>query len=445
MSKRSNTQPMKRCAIYTRKSCEEGLEQEFNSLDAQWEAGAAYVMSQKHQGWVLVDERFEDGGYSGGNIERPGLKRLVAAVERDEIDIIIVYKVDRLTRSISDFARLVDVLDAHKVSFISVTQPLNTTDSMGRLTLHMLLSFAQFEREITSERIRDKIAESKKKGMWMGGQVPLGYNTRDRKLVVNLGEKEVVRQIFETFIETRSISGTCYRINEMGFRTKVYKRRDGSFWGGRRYGRATLDKILKNRIYLGLIHHKGEWFPGKHDAIIDQSLWDKAEAIYTQYKENRRSEYRRNYQPAVLKGLIYGPDGRALTPASGLRRGKRFRYYTSSTAIKEGYKYKIIPPLPAEQLERQVIQEVERLLVNPELILQVYAQGKNLEPEISHDATREALHNLQTIWKELFPPEQQRIVRLLIQRIDVTKDSLRIRFHCAGLPSITRGMSGGNP
>ena len=252
-----NTNPMKRCAIYTRKSSEEGLEQEFNSLDAQWEAGVAYILSQKHQGWQLVEDRFEDGGFSGGNIDRPGLKRLMAAVERDEIDIIIVYKVDRLTRSISDFARLVGVLDEHNTSFISVTQPLNTTDSMGRLTLHMLLSFAQFEREITSERIRDKFAESKKKGMWMGGAVPLGYEVKDRKLVINRGERKVVQIIFETFIETQSLTETCYRVNDMGFRTKRYPKKDGSAWGGKSFTKSTLRRMLQNKVFVGLIHHKG--------------------------------------------------------------------------------------------------------------------------------------------------------------------------------------------
>ncbi len=440
MSKEKSTQPIKRCAIYTRKSSEEGLEQEFNSLDAQWEAGAAYVTSQKHQGWMLVDERFEDGGYSGGNIERPGLKRLMAAVERDEIDIIIVYKVDRLTRSISDFARLVAILDEHQVSFISVTQPLNTADSMGRLTLHMLLSFAQFEREITGERIRDKIAKSKRKGMWMGGQVPLGYNAINRKLEVNPGEKNVVRIIFETFIETRSVSETCYRINDMGFRTKVYKRRDGSYWGGRRYCRATMEKLLKNKIYIGLIHHKGEWFKGQHQAILEQAVWEKAEAIFTYNRENRRVEFRRQYNPAMLKGLIYGPDGKALTPTTGIRRGKRYRYYTSNTALREGYRQKIIPPLPAIPLEELVLHEVGTLLNKPDLIMQVYVRGKEMKPELSYDATSEALQNLKTIWQELFPTEQQRIARLLIQRIDVQENGLRIRFHCAGLLCITQDM-----
>ena len=367
MSANTNN-PMKRCAIYTRKSSEEGLEQEFNSLDAQWEAGVAYILSQKHQGWQLVEDRFEDGGFSGGNIDRPGLKRLMAAVERDEIDIIIVYKVDRLTRSISDFARLVGVLDEHNTSFISVTQPLNTTDSMGRLTLHMLLSFAQFEREITSERIRDKFAESKKKGMWMGGAVPLGYEVKDRKLVINRGERKVVQIIFETFIETQSLTETCYRVNDMGFRTKRYPKKDGSAWGGKSFTKSTLRRMLQNKVYLGLIHHKGDWYQGQHTALLDQSLWESVEAVFNTNRSLRRTESRWRHSPAFLRGLLFGPDGIALVPTSGRRRGKRYRYYTSNTACKKGYRENPMPSLPAEPLEQHVLQEIARLLHQPELI-----------------------------------------------------------------------------
>ncbi|WP_281648147.1 recombinase family protein [Parendozoicomonas sp. Alg238-R29] len=444
MSRQSSTaHPIQRCAIYTRKSSEEGLEQEFNSLDAQWEAGVSYVASQKHQGWQLVDERFEDGGFSGGNIDRPGLKRLMAAVERDEIDIIIVYKVDRLTRSISDFARLVGVLDEHKVSFISVTQPLNTTDSMGRLTLHMLLSFAQFEREITGERIRDKFAESKKKGMWMGGAVPLGYEVKDRKLVVNRGEKKVVQIIYETFIETRSLTETCYRINDMGFRTKLYRRKDGSTWGGKPFAKTTLRRLLQNKIYLGLIHHKGDWYPGQHTAILEQTPWDKVEAIFNSNRSLRRTESRWRHSPAFLRGLVFGPDGIALVPTSGRRRGKRYRYYTSNTARKKGHRENPIPPLPAEPLEKLIIQEVEQLIHQPELLIMVYRDGKNTEDTLTYEQTVEALQMLKTIWQELFPNEQQRIAHLLIDRIDIKDTGLTLRFHSEGLPGITDDMTGG--
>ena len=430
-----STTPMKRCAIYTRKSSDEGLEQAFNSLDAQWEAGAAYIMSQKHLGWVLVDQRFDDGGFSGGNIERPALKKLMAAVERDEIDIIVVYKVDRLTRSLTDFAKLVGILDEHNVSFISVTQPLNTTDSMGRLTLHMLLSFAQFEREITGERIRDKFAESKKKGIWMGGQVPLGYEVKNRKLVVHPGEKAMVQLIFKTFIETKSLSETSYRINDMGLRTKRYLRKDGSIWGGRRFIRNTVLKLLKNQVYLGLIHHKGVWYQGQHDAILDQETWDKAQAIFKVQGKQRRSDSMRMRSPAFLRGLLFGPDGIALVPTSSQRRGKRYRFYTSNTGIKQGYRESPIPPLPAQPLEAIIIGEIQNLLDQPQFLMEIFASATKQASDLTLAETASALKAFSTIWAELFPYEQQRIVQLLIERIDIKLDGIRIRFMTDGLQS----------
>ena len=267
-----------RCAIYTRKSSEEGLEQEFNSLDAQREAGEAYVKSQAHEGWNAVPTLFDDGGFSGVSMERPALKKLLSDVDAGLVDVVVVYKIDRLTRSLPDFARIVERFDAQEASFVSVTQAFNTTSSMGRLTLNVLLSFAQFEREVTGERIRDKIAASKRKGIWMGGQVPLGYKVKNRKLVVIPKEAEQVRHIMERYVALGTVPALQEELERDGYRTKVQKRSSGPHKGGCIYRRGTLYHLLSNRIYLGMTVHKGEAFSGEHEAIVDQELWDRVQS-----------------------------------------------------------------------------------------------------------------------------------------------------------------------
>ena len=313
---------------------------------------------------------------------------------------------------------------------------------MGRLTLHMLLSFAQFEREITGERIRDKFAESKKKGMWMGGRVPYGYDVRDRKLVVNRGEKKALEIIFETFITTRSLTETCYRINDMGFRTKLYRRKDGSLFGGQPYQKSTLRKLLNNKMYLGLVHHQGEWYTGQHTPVLDQTVWDKTQAIFNTNRANRCTESRWRHSPAFLRGLVFGPDGIALVPTSGRRRGKRYRYYTSNTALKKGYREKSFPPLPAEPLEQLVLQEISRLLNQPSLLLQIFQKGKEEEPELNYEQVVEELQTLNIIWAELFTNEQQRLAQLLIKRIDIQETSIDIHLYKNNLPEMTDEMTG---
>ena len=263
-----------RCAIYTRKSSEEGLEQDFNSLDAQREACEAFIASQKREGWALVSEMYDDGGFSGATMERPAFQRLLSDVSAGKIDVVVVYKVDRLTRSLSDFAKIVDIFDKHAVSFVSVTQQFNTTSSMGRLTLNILLSFAQFEREVTGERIRDKIAASKKKGMWMGGQPSLGYDVKDRKLIVNNTEAETVRHIFRRYTELKSVRELKEDLDTAGIVSKVRAASDGSRYGGRPLARGALYLMLQNRIYRGEIVHKGKSYAGEHEAIVDEALWN---------------------------------------------------------------------------------------------------------------------------------------------------------------------------
>ncbi|MCW2349118.1 recombinase family protein [Sphingobium sp. B12D2B] len=324
-----------RCAVYTRKSTEDGLDQEFNSLDAQYEACAAYALSQRHEGWTLVPDRYDDGGFSGGNMQRPGLKRLLADIAAGKVDIILVYKIDRLTRSLADFAKIVDVLDTAKASFVSITQSFNTTTSMGRLTLNMLLSFAQFEREVTGERIRDKIAASKRKGLWMGGPVPMGYAVDDRKLVAHLGEAELVRHIMQRYLELSSVVQLAEELNAQGYRTKVQRRTSGPHRGGCIFRRGTLFHMLSNRIYIGELSHKGAWFDGEHEAIVPTSLW---EAVQEKLKANASGSSRRirAIQPSLLIGLLFDGEGRAMTSSHATKPGKRYRYYVTRPDLIDG-------------------------------------------------------------------------------------------------------------
>lgn len=328
-----------RCAVYTRKSTEDGLEQEFNSLDAQYEACTAYALSQRHEGWSLVKDRYDDGGFSGGNMERPGLKSLLADIEAGKVDIILLYKIDRLTRSLTDFSKIVEVLDKAGASFVSITQSFNTTTSMGRLTLNMLLSFAQFEREVTGERIRDKIAASKKKGLWMGGPVPLGYEVRERKLVAKEDEAEQVRHIMRRYLALGSVPLLAEELNRDGFRTKVQHRNSGPHKGGCIFRRGTLYHLLSNRIYRGFIVHKGEAYPGEHEPIVEQSLWTDVQALLAANASGSSRRLKQQH-PSLLAGKLIDGESRDMSPSHATKSRRRYRYYVTrpdnSTALGRG-------------------------------------------------------------------------------------------------------------
>ena len=317
-----------RCAIYTRKSTEEGLEKEFNSLDAQHEACSAYIMSQAHEGWTRLADRYDDGGYSGGSIERPALQRLLADVEAGKVDVIVVYKIDRLTRSLADFAKIVETLDRADCSFVSVTQSFNTTSSMGRLTLNVLLSFAQFEREVAAERIRDKIAASKKRGMWMGGPVPLGYEVKDRKLVVVEKEAETVREIMRRYLESDGVPSLVEELEKAGVVGKRRKMRNGSYKGGTPFRRGALAHLLSNRIYLGQIVHKGSSYEGEHDAIVDLELFKQVQKRLADHRTGKARKQQKA-EVSILTGRIVDEHGRPMTPCHTKNHGKRYRYYAS--------------------------------------------------------------------------------------------------------------------
>lgn len=316
-----------RCAIYTRKSTEHNLDLEFNSLDAQREACEAYIKSQAHEGWRLIPDHFDDGGLSGASLERPALRALLAEIQAGRIDIVVVYKVDRLTRSLTDFAKLVDLFDRHGVSFVSITQAFNTTTSMGRLTLNVLLSFAQFEREVIAERVRDKIAASKRKGLWMGGPPPLGYASENKKLVIVEAEAETVRGIFGRYLKLGSVQALAADLDRMCIRTKKREWADGREVGGVRFGTGALAYLLKNRIYIGEVVHRGEAFEGDHEAIIDRDLFDAVQAKLQSGAVDRALKLKST--PSILTGKIFDDHGNRMTPSHTVKNGVRYRYYVS--------------------------------------------------------------------------------------------------------------------
>src|SRR6266446_90665 len=352
----------KRCAIYTRKSSEEGLEQEFNSLQAQSEACEAYIRSQRHEGWALARTRYDDGGFSGGNMERPALQRLLADIRGGQIDIIVVYKVDRLTRSLADFARLVEIFDAQGVSFVSVTQQFNTTSSMGRLTLNVLLSFAQFEREVTGERIRDKIAASKRRGMWMGGTVALGYDVTDHRLVINPAEAETVKGIFQRYLELRSVRLLKDDLDRRGIISKIRLSRNGNRSGGKAFSRGALYELLSNPVYIGEIRHRKERHPGQHEPILERELWERAQRqLRDQAARCTRSATKAG--PSPLAGKLFDEDGECLYVAGAAKGERRYRYYVSrhlvtgsADKVRNGWR------LSGPEIERTVAVAARQLL-----------------------------------------------------------------------------------
>jgi site-specific DNA recombinase len=423
-----------KCAVYTRKSSEEGLEQEFNSLDAQREACEAYVASQRAEGWLLVPDRYDDGGVSGATLERPALQRLLGDIEAGHVDVVVVYKIDRLSRALMDFAKLVEVFDRNSVTFVAVTQSFNTTTSMGRLTLNILLSFAQFEREVIGERIRDKFAASRKKGMWMGGFVPLGYDVRNRKLVINKAEAETVRMIFQRFVKVGSATALMFALRAEGITGKQGKLVDKGY----------LYKLLNNRVYIGEAVHKGTPYPGEHQAIIDSALWDRVHAILRESPRQRAAQARAQ-TPALLKGLIFGPTGRAMTPAHTRKGGKLYRYYVSTDVLKRDGKACTVRRLAAGEIESAVVDQLRTLLRTPEVIVGTWRAARYAMGGVTEAQVREALVRLDPLWDQLFPAEQARIVQLLVERVDVSPDGADIRLRIEGLTSLIADLRAINP
>jgi len=420
MERASNA--IRRCAVYTRKSSEEGLEQDFNSLHAQREACEAFIKSQQGEGWKLVKTAYDDGGVSGGTMERPALQRLLEDIRHGLIDAVVVYKVDRLTRSLADFAKMVEVFDAQGVSFVAVTQQFNTTTSMGRLTLNVLLSFAQFEREVTGERIRDKIAASKRKGIWMGGCPSIGYDVCDRRLVVNQAEATTVRQIYHRYLEVGSVPKLKKDLDRDGVVSKIRVSRKGIRSGGRSFSRGALYELLSNPIYIGEIRHKQERYPGQHEAILERELWEKVQQRLLD-RAARTPEPQTKAPPSPLAGKVFDETGEPLYAQGAVKRGRRYRYYVSRALVRgstsEGHRGWRVP---GPELERAVAIAARSILDDKPAILEAL-QGAGMG-----DTDLNQVFTLAAEWRERLLPEMERSAALveLVGKATLTDEGIRL-------------------
>lgn len=425
-----------RCAVYCRVSSDERLDQSFNSIDAQKEAGHAYIASQRSEGWIPVADDYDDGGFSGGNMERPSLRRLIADIEDRRIDIVVVYKIDRMTRSLADFSKMVEVFERVGVSFVSVTQQFNTTTSMGRLMLNVLLSFAQFEREVTSERIRDKFAASKRRGIWMGGIPPLGYDVKDRRLVPNQREAKLVQHIFKRFVELGSTTRLVRELRLEGVTSKAWTTQSGKIREGKLIDKSLIYKMLGNRTCLGELRHRDDWVKAEHEPLIEFTMWTAVQSVM-KISPRMRANHTRARVPFLLKGLVEGADGRALI-ASWTKKadGKLYRYYIHSRESKEYAGASGVPRFPAAELEAHVLAEIRRILTSSDLKLKL-AQGITAKNEFFDESkVCIALLQIEKIWNQLFPIEQERIVRLLVKRVVVTPENLEVQLRPNGMEQL---------
>jgi site-specific DNA recombinase len=511
MSRRhkTNGRPTVRCAIYTRKSTDEGLDQEFNSLDAQREAAEAYIKSQESEGWVCLPERYDDGGFTGGNMERPALKRLLADIELGRVDCIVTYKVDRLSRSLMDFARMMETFERHGISFVSVTQQFNTTHSMGRLTLNILLSFAQFEREIIAERTRDKIAAARRKGKWSGGAPILGYDVVDTKLVVNEIEGKRVRQIFELYLEQQALIPTARELNRRGWTTKCWTTKKGKTRGGAGFTKTNLYQLLTNVVYAGKVRYKDEVHEGEHDGIVPADVFDRVQQLLARNGRTGGREVR-NRTGSLLRGLLFcRPCGCAMSHSYSQQGRKRYRYYVCTRAQKQGWSACPAPSVPAAEIERFVVDQIRVVGRDPALLAETSSEARAhaerairrledeqraLKRQLSRDnaelhrtasaphstdrlaelqdvvrvaerrltevreelagLARElvdereietALSKFDPVWESLCPREQQRLVRLLVERVvyDGEHCDVSITFHPAGIKTLAEQVTEG--
>ncbi len=432
------TVPLVRVAIYTRKSTEDGLEQEFNSLDAQREAALTYIGNRRHLGWQAMAETYDDGGYTGGNMERPALQRLLRDMQLGRIDCVITYKLDRITRSLIDFARLMTLFEQHHVAFVSVTQEFDSSTPVGRLTLNILSSFSQFEREIISERTRDKMAASRKKGMYVGGFPPYGYDIdpATHKLTVNPAEAEIVREIYTTYSQVKSVTAVMHALNAKGYRTKTFTSRRGRVYTGHPWCRFYVRRVLTNPLYIGKVCYHGELYPGQHESIIAQDRWDAVQRLLTGSKTTPPTTTR---QVALLRGVLQcGHCGCAMSPSSCRKPNKAYRYYVCSTSQRHASQTCVVRSVPAGEVEAVVIAELRALFRAPERLI---TRHREAHPD-DEDGIRTlytavfTLQRLERSWESLYPAAQQRIIRVLLDRVVLCADRVDVRISLDGLKTL---------
>lgn len=414
-----------RCAIYTRKSSEEGLEQDFNSLQAQREACEAYIKSQCHEGWKLLETAYDDGGFSGGTMERPGLKRLLEDIHARKVDIVVVYKVDRLTRSLADFAKIVETFDSQNVSFVSVTQQFNTTTSMGRLTLNVLLSFAQFEREVTGERIRDKVAASKKKGMWMGGYVPLGYRAIQKRLIINELEAKLIREIFSLYLKRKNVRLVAEELQRRKVIRPATTAKTGRAYGKTNFSRGLLYKMLSNPIYVGEIEHRGERFKSQHEAIVDQNAWNSVQQQLAKNAKERKFPTNAK-APNLLASLLFDEQGRKWTTSHAAKGSRRYRYYVSPAVGLNAKKQSI----PAGQLEGAVINALASFLKDRAKIIELAKQADTQIDVLS--LCKRAAETAERI-KSADSSKIRGSIENIVRGVVLSKDDLLVEISSEGL------------
>lgn len=428
-----NSRARLRCAVYTRVSTDEGMGQLYTSIDAQRDAGESYIASRRAEGWVPVGELYDDAGYSGGTLDRPALQRLIADVKAGRIDVVVSYKLDRLSRSLLDFHDLIKVFDTHNVTFISVTQHFNTTDAMGRMQLNMLLAFAQYEREVTAERIRDKFAASKRKGLWMHGIPPLGYDIEQRRLAINPQEAAIVRWAFTQFQVVKSIQKLAEQARTLGYRNKSWTTKAGNFREGKVLDKSGLHKILHNRTYLGHLKHGDSEVPDTHPAIIDSDLWQAVHALLST-NSVARGNITRSRIPFLLKGLVFAADGRALIPWHTTKgNGRLYRYYQTRETMERGrLSESVLPRLPAGELEDIVLQQLREIFKREDVLAEVVKAAVAKDPLLDEARVTVAMRQIDRIWESLFPEEQARLAQQLIERVVVTHSAIEIRMHALG-------------
>lgn len=436
-----NTHARLRCAVYTRVSTDEGMAQIYTSIDAQRDAGESYIASRRSEGWVPVGDIYDDLGYSGGTLDRPALQQLLKDIKAGRVDVVVAYKLDRLSRSLLDFYDLIKVFDAHNVTFVSVTQHFNTTDAMGRMQLNMLLAFAQYEREVTAERIRDKMAASKRKGLWMNGIPPLGYDIVERRLAISNSEAPVVRWIFTRFHELRSIQKLAEEARGLGYQSKSWTSQKGLQHGGKALTKTALHTILHNRVYLGHLKHAEAEFPDTHPAIIDAGLWQQVHETLATCSVARGNVTRASV-PFLLRGLVFAADQRALIPwHTAKANGRTYRYYLTKETLERGrLSESPLPRLPADELERIVLQQLREIFKRQDVLDAVVRAAMTRDPELDEARVTVAMRQIDQVWESLFPEEQTRLVQQLVQRVVVKPDAIEIRLHALGESPILRSL-----